>query len=200
MKSPKWKYILYIIFAAIAFISTKRTILIATILSGVLFFLKTKRGKESLALVILFVIIFSFSPLSKDIIANTSDRFLSIGEDGGSGRNTLYFQIWTDISSNYSTQDILVGKGFSSVSHLVGMDAHMDILQILHSLGFIGLIIYLTIYIIILYKLKMYKNIVDYNDHLGLITFITFICFVIVANMNCFIFNPSFSVPMFFSY
>ena len=147
---------------------------------------------------ILFVIIFSFSPLSKDIIANTSDRFLSIGEDGGSGRNTLYFQIWTDISSNYSTQDILVGKGFSSVSHLVGMDAHMDILQILHSLGFIGLIIYLTIYIIILYKLKMYKNIVDYNDHLGLITFITFICFVIVANMNCFIFNPSFSVPMFF--
>ena len=42
------------------------------------------------------------------------------------------------------------------------------------------------------------KNIVDYNDHLGLITFITFICFVIVANMNCFIFNPSFSVPMFF--
>lgn len=165
MKSPKWKYILYIIFAAIAFISTKRTILIATILSGVLFFLKTKRGKESLALVILFVIIFSFSPLSKDIIANTSDRFLSIGEDGGSGRNTLYFQIWTDISSNYSTQDILVGKGFSSVSHLVGMDAHMDILQILHSLGFIGLIIYLTIYIIILYKLKMYKNIVDYNDH-----------------------------------
>lgn len=44
----------------------------------------------------------------------------------------------------------------------------------------------------------MYKNIVDYNDHLGLITFITFICFVIVANMNCFIFNPSFSVPMFF--
>ena len=114
------------------------------ILSGVLFFLKTKRGKESLALVILFVIIFSFSPLSKDIIANTSDRFLSIGEDGGSGRNTLYFQIWTDISSNYSTQDILVGKGFSSVSHLVGMDAHMDILQILHSLGFIGLIIYLT--------------------------------------------------------
>ena len=112
LKSPKWKYILYIIFAAIAFISTKRTILIATILSGVLFFLKTKRGKESLALVILFVIIFSFSPLSKDIIANTSDRFLSIGEDGGSGRNTLYFQIWTDISSNYSTQDILVGKGF----------------------------------------------------------------------------------------
>ena len=65
LKSPKWKYILYIIFAAIAFISTKRTILIATILSGVLFFLKTKRADCIFSIQLLFLIFCDYSKLCK---------------------------------------------------------------------------------------------------------------------------------------
>jgi O-antigen ligase len=68
------------------------------------------------------------------------DRFASISEDGGSGRDIVYADVWNMIkSSDYS--HIIWGHGYNQVrvDAELGFSAHNDFLEMLYDFGICGL-------------------------------------------------------------
>lgn len=75
------------------------------------------------------------------------ERFLSLSQDGGSGRN----EIWASILLHYfdgTTTQRLFGRGFQAVTELKltgrAILAHNDYLEILYDYGIVGLLLLLA--------------------------------------------------------
>lgn len=68
------------------------------------------------------------------------DRFANISEDGGSGRDIVYAEVWNMIkSSDYS--HIIWGHGYNQIREdaELGFSAHNDFLEIIYDFGICGL-------------------------------------------------------------
>lgn len=202
MKKNKWQMVILLIFLLLGILSMKRTIIIVMVLSIAVWanwLLKESNVglfKRLLIGIICFVFLLSWgkNSLVGEMIYG---RFADLGTDGGSGRDIIYGRVFNDMS-NYNFIDIILGKGRDSVTRLLGVDAHMDLLQIAHSLGLIGLGIYLLIYYRCLRLGTKYSQVKNANKQLYHAAFLTFSIFVVMANLNCFIFNPPFVTPMMF--
>lgn len=201
-KTSLKQMVVIVLFLLFGLISLKRTLILVMVLAAFLyinFWMKqnsyglVKRTIFFLALIFFAVLILGDSILTEQI----SGRFSNIVDDGGSGRDLIYALVLSDIAK-YTPVELLFGRGLSSVSDLVGMDAHMDFLQIIHSLGLFGLLLYIYIYVNIVLSCLKYNRMKTCNDQLRYTPLITFLIFIIMANLNCFIFNPSFITPMMF--
>lgn len=205
LKSIWLQQVLLGLFFIMGIISFKRSIILVMVVMLIIYLMSIwkylHKGQSRIFGLIVFIGIIGYGLVvyGQNILDVVLDRFNSLSDDGGSGRDVIYNSIIDDLGF-FSAGELLFGKGMMSVVHLLGIDAHMDILQILHSLGLVGLFIYLLIYFAcfrLIYKYR--KNFrASHDDTVGLTFIISVICFISVANMNCFIFNPSFIVPMMF--
>lgn len=149
------------IFIALIFIITlyslKRTailIMLAALLVCIYFdFFNRNKGATTSRIVILLLIVISagfllYHPSSP--LANVMERFSSIEDDNGSGRETIYDEVIAmfDKLPLYSQ---FFGKGFCMVQEDIRgggdgvvLSAHNDFLEILYDFGFVGIVIYIS--------------------------------------------------------
>lgn len=198
IKSPKLKIIFMILFFAIGAFSLKRSIVLVIIVAYALYFLLydkisfVKKILISCLCVGLYFLISSVIGLDNDVFM----RFANIGEDGGSGRTNIYANVLMDFQT-FSSREMLLGRGINSVIKEFGINAHMDILEVLHSCGIVGLAFYLCIYLSMFHTIWKYKYICG-NDDIFKTSIIAFVVFAIVSNLNCIMFNPVFTITYLF--
>ena len=76
------------------------------------------------------------------------DRLANIEEDGGSGRDEVWKHTWGMIVHS-GPLSLLFGHGFNSVysDSVLELSAHNDFLEIIYDYGFVGFIIYISLYV-----------------------------------------------------
>lgn len=74
---------------------------------------------------------------------NILERFESVGDDGGSGRTLVWWEVWRLITSQ-DALGMLVGNGFDmvKVNSRLALSAHNDYLEAWYDFGFIGVVLY----------------------------------------------------------
>lgn len=132
-----------------------------------------------------------------EVSTDVVERFKSIKDDGGSGRDSIYMLLWNNIQ-NFDSKELIFGRGYSSVYDLIGLQAHNDFLQIIHSIGIIGLVIYILIYICCISKILSLKVTNHVNKNLKLCSAVIIISFAFTGYLNCFIVNPPIVTPFIF--
>lgn len=194
LKNNKLRLFTIILFGILCFISVKRSIILGFILSSLFFYFFKNKKVSNLILIIflIFIFFYLFDFLSGNLI---SDRFLSIKEDGGSGRDIIYSIIYNKILS-FNSFEFLFGKGIGSVSKIFGYPAHQDFIEIFYSLGFLGFIVFLSFLFGVFRDIYLSRTLSNSIARCSLIA--TFILFLILSNMNCFIFNPPLMFPIMF--
>ena len=181
---PKNLRILILVFLiSLCIISLKRTLIITSLLTIVLYLYHMKGAQSYMIKTIILVLILLstaiFFQLDETLMGSILSRFQSISEDGGSGRNEIYQKIMHDIWWNFSTMDVLFGKGHSSVSRLLGLNAHSDVLQLLHSFGITALFIYLMLTIHMIKTQYRYSHMVKHNSDLILASSVSILNFIL---------------------
>lgn len=199
LKHTFLKGLFLILFIILGIISGKRTIVILMILSLVIFlFQNIKENPKKSIIGLSIAMILLFLNKNNPYLVHAFNRIMHISEDGGSGRIRIYQTVWKSFDS-FSSQDILFGKGRFSVMELCNVDAHMDFLQILHSLGILGLLLYCLIYFkafkLVLRQRKLFD---DEAKQLYRISLITILTTLFSAYSNCLIFNPLIISPAIF--
>jgi len=198
LPSGKYKYVSFIIIEILALISIKRSIIIIiTMIMMIALYKdikKLKFGNIYLITIIIFIsLLLLFS--QNEVLLNISERLSSISEDGGSGR----FDMWNILWNKYLESDvcgIIFGLGYFSVSYLISIPAHNDILQLLLNCGLTGVALYILIYYrIFVTGLRCFKN---NNKQLGRGIILTLICMIFLSNTNCFIIFPPLISPFMF--
>lgn len=122
-------------------------------------------------------------------IAELADRFINISEDGGSGRDIMYADVWGMIRSSDFPQ-LLLGHGYNSVIKDAPLEfsAHNDFLEILYDFGICGTLLYLG-YVVSVTRLKYY-SILSYPQKASILIFIIFSFF------SHLILNTSYIIPL----
>lgn len=151
------KIIAYIFTAIIVIFSGKRLGLIAfvifLIINTLLEAIEKNKILEYLKLcVFIFISFFAFSYLYS-IFAEIYDlrllqRMTTIFDDGGSGRNEIYSEIWTGMNSS-SLISWIIGHGYGSSANVIlkHSTAHDDFLEILYDYGLISLMLFILYYV-----------------------------------------------------
>lgn len=204
ISSSKTKYLCVFFLLALCFLSMKRTLVITSILSVMIIIFSENNIKKNYMKALLFICIslcaFLVLYSGEQLFDYTFVRFNEISTDGGSGRNEMYSKLVNDIYYNYNTFDILFGRGCMSVSSLLGINAHMDILQILHSFGIISLTLYFGIYVFFYKEIRKYQLSFRTESDNRLITSarICLMNLALIGNLNCLIINPPLIIPLMF--
>lgn len=199
----KFKLIVISIIFLLCIISLKRSVIIIaffTILICLFNYITDKNNSFLKRCLTFIAIIASISYLvynSTDLSIDIIDRFKALEDDGGSGRENIYAAVGNDIKRFYF-HEFIFGKGLSSVYKLIGIQAHNDFLQIMHSLGIIGILIYISLYLCCIRKIYLYKPINIIEKKFKLYAFLIFISFAITGYLNCFIVNPPLITPFIF--
>ena len=163
-----FKILLMILVAVPLILSMKRTGIAVYIIAVVVYFIinskmiKTKKtvnallSKIILLLVGIIGFIVMFGLISKNYDIYILERFLSIAEDGGSGRTEIWATTWNMfLDGNWLEK--LFGHGFNAVYHdsPLSLSAHCDYLEIIYDFGVLGFLIISSIF----YRLYKYFKI-----------------------------------------
>lgn len=178
-------------------VSVKRSLIIAFVISIVIYYLisllkRDSNRKNTRMVTIACVILFIggsavFIDKSSDISEQLEARFKSIEDDSGSGRTFIYAAIAANISQSSDLQ-YLFGHGFNAVATDIYLPAHNDFLEIQYDYGIIALgfwvlfIIHLIRKALILMKRKIFEEAAMLSAVLVL--------WLIVSMTNCLIINP----------
>lgn len=83
------------------------------------------------------------------------NRFSSISDDGGSGRDIVYATLYKNIIGSAGTVDFFLGNGYNSVvwKSGIGFSAHNDFLEVFYDFGLVGFLIYISFVISLLCKI-----------------------------------------------
>lgn len=145
--------LLLIVFVSTVFSSKRGATIIMMIaliptMNSVFSGMKNKRLKRTLIVVIGALIVFAlFAVANTYVSGRLLDRFSSIEETGGSGRQ----MIWENTMDNFRTSSFsgqLFGHGPRGVQQLgMATAAHNDFLEVLYDYGILGLIVYLSIHV-----------------------------------------------------
>lgn len=127
--------------------------------------LKTAILAISISSVFIIIIIYIVQLFGSDIF----ERFLSISDDGGSGRTI----IWGDIITALASTDLIhftIGHGYLSVGPnnvSGGLSAHNDFLEIFYDFGLINVLLYCTfVLLLIFYTILSIKKSREYSAQL----------------------------------
>lgn len=87
------------------------------------------------------------------------ERLSYVDEDGGSGRDVVWKHTWSMIT-NSSIPQLLFGHGFNAVysDSVLKLSAHNDFLEIIYDYGFVGLLLFITLYIKLWHYYKKIKD------------------------------------------
>ena len=202
MKS-KYRIVAIAILCILCITSLKRSVIVIaifTILAHLYDFITNKKISQSKKMLLLFSFTIGIIYLINNTFEVSTDvveRFQSIKDDGGSGRDSIYMLLWNNIQ-NFDSKELIFGRGYSSVYDLIGLQAHNDFLQIIHSIGIIGLAIYILIYICCISKILSLKVTNHVNKNLKLCSAVIIISFAFTGYLNCFIVNPPIVTPFIF--
>lgn len=161
----KWKNLLLFIVIAATILAAKRTGMLACGIAIVFYyFLKDKKNTKKatniikLTLLLLIALILANQFIGEEF-SLIIERFQNISEDDGSGRGTVFQEVF-NLIINSSSNDLFFGHGYNTVIETsIGYSAHNDFLEVTYDYGIIGLAIYILFYLSLLLKRKHIKNI-----------------------------------------
>ena len=151
----KWiRYMALIITMAVLFSSFKRGGLIAFVLGIIAYlFVKEVLIERKFKRLIFFIIAIFTLLIALVVVDNImgniiSSRILNIREDGGSGRDQVWFTTWNMIQKSYGEQFVF-GHGYNATEKLspLGLSAHNDFLEMLFNYGVISFVFYVILHI-----------------------------------------------------
>ncbi len=145
-------------------ISMKRSAVIIAFLVLVFAFLTRGRNfkQASYVMVLLFIGYFFFNSYFSDNLLAIQDRMSVIISDEGSGRLPIYQTVWTSITS-FNAGEILVGRGFGTITQTGFSNAHNDFLQVLYEYGIIGVVFYILLIFRAVKQLQIINKNLDYE-------------------------------------
>ena len=164
LKNKKIKVFLVLVVSISCLLTTKRTALIALVLSLLVYFdIESRKTKINWLIrfirILLFVcVIIAGIYLAQDIFGiEIIDRMIGLKDDGGSYRSYIYEVVW-DKYKESSLLDQIFGRGFNAVRYTMdiktgyehignAVSAHNDFLEVLVDYGMVGLAMYLMIII-----------------------------------------------------
>jgi len=162
----KKTYFFLIVIGIAVLLAGKRTGTVAFVLSIITFYLFRGNtnilGKIKNTFYLIFIsaafylIATSFFP---EQLANVVERFENISEDGGSGRDSLFENVYNKIDKSEGT-DLWLGHGYNAVVKLPDMEysAHNEFLETAYDYGIVGFIMYSSIFILLLIKCFTLRN------------------------------------------
>ncbi len=160
------RYISILTVVFIIFSSVKRGGMVALIL-GLVVYVISNRKVQSKGFRSILYMLFSFALLGGVFyyIANSEyggvfERFESVMDDGGSGRNIVWFTTWQMIR-NSEGASLIFGHGNNGVLNdsPVFLSAHNDFLESCYDYGLVGFTLYaLSILMLIIYSIRLLKN------------------------------------------
>lgn len=176
--SPKkWlHYVGIVLVATMLFFSFKRGGILALFL-GLFAYLVVKEifiGKRIKTLfyfvVAIIALISIFLIVDNAMGSIISERFFSIKEDGGSGRDVVWATTWNMIQ-NSDLEYLLFGHGFSTVAQAspLSLPAHNDFLESLYDFGICGSLFYLGLHISLIKQIL--RNIRSRNHFAAIMAF-----------------------------
>lgn len=165
VRRPILRYVLFVPMMVLVVILAKRSAMIILLLELIVFSytqLKTTDKKNRKRNFILYIIIGvgALGVISTNLSQFTNSsfsRFETMQEDRGSGRVDVYNSAMSNIE-NFSIIDLFFGRGFSSINEIGNTNAHNDALQIFYEYGFVGLLLYLALFVILFRRLKKVRK------------------------------------------
>lgn len=144
-------------------LSAKRSALIGFFVMSLIYFLFLLKGKgkktmyRNLALLILFAFfIFYLIGENGDAVFAMEDRLQTSGA-GLSKRDIIWRDIWNSYS-NGSFPNLIFGFGYNASIEMSGSLAHNDWIEILASMGIIGVFIYSYMYLMPLREIRLHNK------------------------------------------
>ncbi|MBQ0085559.1 MAG: O-antigen ligase family protein [Prevotella sp.] len=197
----KYKTILLIIVTILCVISLKRSALIGVLLvdSFYLYIEFIKHSSNKARAIVLFVILIGAFSFSTNLANNFSDnmaisRMNSIKEDEGSGRIDHWKDTWNLVQSESSLEKNLLGHGYCGVEVALNEpnhSAHNDFLEVLYDYGWIALILYVFIHLLIIKRLK---SLVGYNKRYLLPYISSYIVFIVLSMVSHLVIYPTYFI------
>lgn len=198
IKDRTWKWSCLILLGVAVLLSVKRSCTIIYILSIALIYYNDFLSKGRFNITQLFkgIIILSIGYI---IINNSGrfniiqDRFSSIEEDGGSGRDRVFEDVIYRFN-NFGFEDQIFGRGYNMVriedtQTFVPISAHNDFLEVLYDYGYIGITIFVLIHLsIIILGIKRYRR--NSSDSIAII--VSYICFFIMSMVSHLMIYPTY--------
>lgn len=156
-EKKRYRYFLYVFIGLIVIFSGKRTGLIAfgsfVIIVSLLESLKNNQlfsfvktvGFLLGAGIIFYLLYIKFASVYD---LKLFERMSNIAEDGGSGRNIMYQQIWNAMKES-NVISWMIGHGYGRTEDVLVMHAaaHNDFLEILYDYGFFAVVFFILFYI-----------------------------------------------------
>ena len=197
------KLIMYLVFLVLAFISLKRSIIIAFMASSIVYLLLISHKKLYLKWYfwVLLVSLYFFINYFLGFISETLlYRFSNMSEDGGSGRDIMYKRI-LEAFVNSDAGNIFFGHGFQSVRSLDSDNrlAHNDFLELLYDFGIFGCFVYIA------FLLSLIKTMINTHRRKSakktvFVSFVSsFVFFIILGSFNCCIYSIMIISPIMLS-
>ena len=198
----RWKWIGLAIIVLCVLVSLKRsaTLIILGSLIVVFFFdfLYGKRKRKTLSTLFLaaFVIALGGAILffNSDRVSAISERFDSIEEDGGNGRDVIY----ADVLARFSKEPIeqqFFGRGYNMVrgdsTMAVPVSAHNDFLEVLYDYGYIGLLVFIMLHLSII---KLAFHYTKERFYLAPSFWVSYVCFLIMSLVSHLMIYPTYVV------
>ena len=198
MNNKMKKWLILLIISLCVLISLKRSstiIIIATLI--ILYYADNFRGhnlKPStiVGALLIIVCVFGVLHLASDKVSVVSERFEALEDDGGSGRNSIFEDVYERYERGSIVQKIF-GRGFDSVrrdsSYIVPVSAHNDFLEVLYDFGAIGFIFYLLIHLSLI---KWTIRLLRARSQLAFPVLISYVCFLVMSMVSHLILYPTY--------
>ena len=178
--------------------SLKRSSLVILVISLLLiiyydFFYKTRINKSTILLIILAVIsIYTVYHFASDRFDVISERMAAIEEDGGSGRDLIFEDVYNRFNDK-GIQDQILGSGFDAVrvqsKYSIALSAHNDFLEVIYDFGIMGFIFYILVHLsLIKWTFVLYKK----NNRLFLSVLISYLCFLFMSLVSHLVLYPTY--------
>lgn len=120
-----------------------------------------------------------------------TERFLSIKDDGGSGRDQVWATTWQMIQQS-DFENLLFGHGYKSVltDSPLGLSAHNDFLECIYDFGLFGSLFYLMLHISLIRQI--FRNIRLRNSEAAIMAF-TYTFFLVLSLISHVLIFPWFA-------
>ena len=196
LNSGKLKNVLVLFFILMIMLSLKRSIFLSLFASLVSYYLMEGKLKQKFVFVLCFCALMMFFLFVENV--PMLERFISIVDDGGSGRNTIYLELWQIFSAGTIFQ-MLLGNGIRSTVDAIGFFAHNDFLQLLIDFGLIGGCFYIILIASIIHDIKKVRIGKEFYLNNYKVLCATFVLLLLLSLFNCIVYHVYYLLVVMFA-